>query len=91
MGAYVFGYNSPPAAAKEVFKPSTDSAYLLVPSQKKKFPFWVWSSLGGAPQVGVFSRFYGLLYPALDAHRKGACFGPNIFTILGYLPSLYSP
>jgi len=25
----------------------------------------------GCVKVGVFSRFYGLLYPALDAHRMG--------------------
>jgi len=84
---YVFGYNSPPAAAREVFKPSTDSASLVVPSQKN-FQFWVWASLGGASQVGVFSRLYGLFYPALDAHRMGPRFGPNIFTKLGYLTSL---
>jgi len=31
----VFGYNSPPAADREVFKPSTDSARLVVTIQKK--------------------------------------------------------
>jgi len=31
---HVFGYNSPAAAAREVFKPSTDSASLVVPSKK---------------------------------------------------------
>jgi len=35
--------------------------------------------LGGASQVGVFSGFHGLLFPALDAHRMGPRFGPNIF------------
>jgi len=29
--------------------------------------------------------FYGLLYPALDAHRMGPHFGQRIFTKLGYL------
>ena len=28
-GSDVFGYNSPPAAAREVFKPSTDAARLV--------------------------------------------------------------
>jgi len=32
---HFFGHNSPAAAAREVFKPSTDSASLVVPSQKK--------------------------------------------------------
>jgi len=71
-----------------VFKPSTDSASLVVPSQEKNFQFWVWGFLGEASQVGVISRFYGLLYLALDAHRMGPHFGPNIFAKLGYLTSL---
>ena len=91
IGAYVFGYNSPAAAAREVLKPSTYSASLVVPSQKIFFQLCVWGSLGGASQVGMFSRFYGLLYLALDAHRMGPHFGPNIVTKLGYLTSLQSP
>jgi len=86
MGSYVFGYNLPAAAAREVFKPFTDSASLVVPS-KKKFQFWVWGSLVGASQVGVFSCFYGLLYPTLDAHRIGPHFGPSIFSKVVYLTS----
>jgi len=90
VGSRFFGYNSPAAAAREVFKPSTDSASLVVPSQKNIFQFWVLGSLGGSSQVGVFSHFYGKmrLYPALDAHRMGPHFGPNIFMKLGYLTSL---
>ena len=87
-GSQFFGYNSPAAAAREVFKPSTDSASLVVPRQKKFFQFWVLGSIGGSSQVGVFLHFYGLLYPALDAHRMGPHFGPNIFMKLGYLTSL---
>jgi len=34
-GSCIFGYNSAPAAAREVFKPSTDSASLVVSSKKK--------------------------------------------------------
>ena len=60
-GSCIFGYNSAPAAAGEVFKPSTDSASLVVSSEKKFFSFWFRGSLGGASPVGVFSRFYGLL------------------------------
>ena len=33
----LFGHNSPAAAAREVFKPSTYSACLLVPTEKKIF------------------------------------------------------
>jgi len=29
--------------------------------------------------MGVFSRFNGLLYPALDAHRMGPRFGPFFY------------
>ena len=61
IGSSLFCYNSLAAAAREVFKPSPDSASLVVSSQKKIFQFWFRGSLGGASQVGVFSRFYGLL------------------------------
>jgi len=44
MGAYVFGYNSPAAASREVFKHSTDSAF--------SFGFGV--LLGGVISGGVF-------------------------------------
>jgi len=50
---YSFGHNSAAAAAREVFKPSTDSASLLGPSQKN-FQFWVWGSHWGTSQMGVF-------------------------------------
>jgi len=53
---YVFGYNSPAAADREVFKPSTDSASLAVPSQKN-FQFSVWGSLGGRHKWGCFRVF----------------------------------
>jgi len=64
------------------------SESLVVSSQKKKFQFWDWGSLGGPSQMGVFSRFYGLLYAALDAHRMAPRYGPNLFTQLGYRMSL---
>ena len=62
-----------------MFKPSTDLASLVVSSQKKNFQFRVRVFFGGASQVGVFSRFYGLLCPALDASRMGPHFRSNIF------------
>ena len=37
VGLYSFGHNSQAAAATEVFKPSTDLASHLVPSQKNFF------------------------------------------------------
>ena len=87
-GSCIFGYNSATAAAREVFKHSTDSASLVVSSQKKIFQFRVRGSLGVASQVEVFSRFYGLLCPALDANGMGPHFRSNIFMKLGYLTSL---
>jgi len=33
-GRYFFGYNSPAARARELFKPSTDSGSLLVSTEK---------------------------------------------------------
>jgi len=73
MGSYVSGYTSPAAAAREVFKPSADSARLTVPSQKKKKN----SVLGLGFSWGA-SRFYGLLYSALEVHRMGPHFVPSI-------------
>ena len=87
-GSSFFCYNSAPAAAREVFKLSTDSASLVVSSQKKIFQFRVRGFLGRASQVGVFSRFDGLLCPALDANRMGPHFRSNICMKLGYLTSL---
>jgi len=56
MGAYVFGYNSSAAVAREVFKPSTDSASLVVPSQKKTFSvLGLGFSWGGVTSGGVFA------------------------------------
>jgi len=44
-------------AARELFKPSMDSASLLVEIEKKNFSFLVWGSLGGPPQVFFFAFF----------------------------------
>ena len=61
-GSCIFGYNSAPAAAKEVFKPSTDSASLVVSSQKKNFQFWFRGSFGGGVTSGDVFAF---LWPTL--------------------------
>jgi len=77
--AHTLGHNSPAAAAREVFEPSTDSASLVVPSQKN---YHVLGSLGGDVTSGGVLMFLCLLYPALDAHQMGPHFIPSIFTKL---------
>jgi len=57
MGSHVFVHNSPAAAAREVFKPSADSARLVVPSQKKLFSFRFGVLLGGRRKRVYFSVF----------------------------------
>ena len=57
IGAYVFGYNSPAAAARKVLKPSTYSASLVVPSQKLFFSFVFGVLLGGRHKWGCFRVF----------------------------------
>jgi len=81
---YIPTHNTPATTAREVFKPSTDSVRLLVSIEKNHFQFWVWGSLKGTSQVGVFLRFHVLLYPALDANRMGQHFGPSFCWKLGY-------
>jgi len=41
IGRPFFGHKSPTARARELFKPSTDSASLLVDIEKKRFSFLV--------------------------------------------------
>jgi len=54
IGACFFGYNSPAAIARELFKPSTDAARLLG-SIEKNFLIWVRGSPGmGSQSGGVF-------------------------------------
>ena len=54
IGSRFFCYNSPAAAAREVFKPSTDAESLLG-SIKKIFLIWVRGSPGrGSQSGGVF-------------------------------------
>ena len=54
-------YNSPGDWASELFKPSTDSASLVVKIEKKNFSFRVWAFLGPTSKVGVFLRYFGHL------------------------------
>ena len=64
--------------ARELFNPSTDSASILVEIETN-FSFWVWGSLGGTSRVGVFLRFFGLLYVALDANPMSQFFRSSFF------------
>ena len=51
-GSCIFCYNSAPAAAREVFKPSTDAESLLGSIKKKHFLIRVRGSPGGGSQSG---------------------------------------
>jgi len=55
-GWHFFGHNSP--AARELFKPSTDSASLLVKMEEKRFLFLVGVYWGDPPQVEVFWKLW---------------------------------
>ena len=57
IGSSFFGYNSPAALAREVFKPSVDSASLVVSSQIKIFSFGFGVLLGGRHKWGCFCIF----------------------------------
>jgi len=64
-GRHSFGHNSPAAAAREVFKPSTDSASLVVPSQKN-FSFGFGFLCGDATSGGVLA----FLWPTLPGSGR---------------------
>jgi len=53
----LFGYNSPAAIARDVFKSSTDSASLVVPSPKKIFSFGFGVLLRRRHKWGCFRIF----------------------------------
>jgi len=76
----VFGHNLPVAATREVFKPSSDSARLLVPSQEKCSILGLGFSWGDITS----GRVLGFFGPALDANQMAQHFGPSIFEKLGY-------
>ena len=63
-----------------MFKPSTDSANLLVNIEKIFFLFLVWRLLGGTSQVGAFLRFIGHLYLALGPNQLTRYFGSSFFS-----------
>ena len=63
-GRYSFGHNSPAAPAREVFKPSTYSACLLVPTEKKVFSV-LGTSLGDVTSGDVLA----FLWPTLPGPR----------------------
>jgi len=65
-GRYSFGHNSPAAVARGMFKPSADSANLLVPSQKKFFFSGLRTPLGDVTS-GVVLAF---LWPTLPGPRR---------------------
>jgi len=76
------GYSSPADWARKLFKPSTDSASLLVEIEKIfRFGFVVlW---GITSQAGVSFSFYwpslGLVYAALDANPMSKLFHSSLF------------
>jgi len=55
IGPYFFGHNSPAAAARKVFKPSTNSASLVVPSQKNFSVLGLGFSWGDVTSGGVLA------------------------------------
>jgi len=75
----LFSHNFPTDRARELFKPSTDSASLLAYFEKKRFSFCVWGSLWGTSQVGVFLRIFGQLYPALGANPMSQFLAQGFF------------
>ena len=74
----MFANNSPATTAKEVFKPSTDSASLVVPSQKKNFSFGFGVLLGGRHKWEGFRIFMAYLH-GLGRPSNGPTFWPKYF------------
>ena len=56
IGRHILGNNSPASIARELFKPSTDSASLTV-SIKKNYFIWVWGFLLVTSQRGHVFEF----------------------------------
>ena len=81
----IFGYNSAPAAAREVFKPSTDAESLLVSIKKTFFDSCEGFAWGRLAKWGCF-RFFDLLWRALDANPIGQYFVSNLFWKLENCP-----
>ena len=74
----MFGYNSPATIAGEVSKPSTDSASLVISSQKKFLVLGLEFSWGDVTSGGVFE----FLWPTLHGPGRpsnGPTFWPKYF------------
>ena len=80
-------YNSPGDWARELFKPSTDSASLVAEIEKNIFVFSGGFSGGNATSGGVF----GYLYLALGSYPLGHYYGSRFCRKLGQNPRLQSP
>ena len=76
-GSCFFGYNSPPAAARELFKPSTDSASLVVPSQKPNFSVLGLGFFWGSVTCGGVFAFLRPTLPGLGRLSNGPIFSPK--------------
>ena len=90
IGPRFFGYNSPAAAAREVFKPSTDAGRLLGSIFKKIFWFGWGVRLGEAREVGALSVFW----PTLTGHGRqshGPKFWLKLFLKTRWSPALIEP
>jgi len=61
IGRPFFGHKSPAARARELFKPSTDSASLLVDIEKKSFTFSVGIFWRWCHNEGMFWKFWSPL------------------------------
>jgi len=71
IGRPFFGHKSPAARARELFKPSTDSASLLVDIEKKNLFRFRWGFSGGDVTMRACFGNFGHLWLAL---------GPNPLT-----------
>jgi len=68
----------PTDSARELFRPSTDSASLLVRIEKKnRFEFGV--LCGDRHKWGVFFRLFGQLYTTLDAELMSQFLAQGFF------------
>ena len=86
-----FGRNWPGDWARELFKPFTDSASLLVEIEKKRFSFWVSGLLGGTSYVGVFLCYFDHLCLAVGVVPMGHFLDSKLSWKLGQNPRLWSP
>jgi len=80
-------YNSPAAKAGKLFKPSTDSASLLVEIEKNVFVLGLGLSEGDVTSGGVFAIF-GLFCVALDVNPMSQFFRSKLLCKLDYQRSL---